>query len=68
MSSTKIQKLMRKTRRSKRRNADFYVIDVSLAAEQSAGFHTGEELTAKQRENFRSLMHVDFPELLRPIN
>jgi hypothetical protein len=29
MSSAKIQKLMRKTRRSKGRNGEFYVIDVS---------------------------------------
>jgi hypothetical protein len=36
----KVQKLMRKTRRSKGRNAEFYVIDVTPAAEQSAEFHT----------------------------
>jgi N-glycosylase/DNA lyase len=33
MSSAKIQKIMRKTRRSRGRNAEFYVIDVSPAAE-----------------------------------
>jgi hypothetical protein len=33
MSCAKIQKLMRKTRRSRGRNAEFYVIDVSRVAE-----------------------------------
>jgi hypothetical protein len=46
MSSGKIQKPMRKTRRSKGRNAEFYVIDISPSAEQLAEFHNGEELTA----------------------
>jgi hypothetical protein len=40
MSSTKVQKLMRKTRRSKGRNAEFYVIDLTLAADQPTEFHT----------------------------
>jgi hypothetical protein len=40
MSSIKIQKLMRKTRRSKGRNTEFYFIHVSAAAEQTAEFHT----------------------------
>jgi hypothetical protein len=31
MSSTKVQKLMRKTRRTRRRNAEFYVINVTQA-------------------------------------
>jgi hypothetical protein len=45
ISSTKVQKLMRKTRRSKGRNAEFYVIDLTPAADQPTDFHTGEELT-----------------------
>jgi hypothetical protein len=45
ISSGKIQKLMRTTRRNMGRNADFYVIDISPAAEQPADFHTGEEIT-----------------------
>jgi hypothetical protein len=68
MSFDKIQKLMWKTRRSKGRNAEFYVIDISQAAEQPTEFHVGEELTAEQRENFRSLLYDEFPELLQPIN
>jgi hypothetical protein len=40
MSSRKIQKFVRKTRRSKGRNAEFYVINISRAAEQPAEFHT----------------------------
>jgi hypothetical protein len=68
MSFAKIQKLMRKTRRNRGRNAEFYVIDVSPAAEQPTEFHTGEELTAKQRDNFRSLHYDDFPESLQPVN
>jgi hypothetical protein len=36
MSYGKIQKLMRKTRRSKGRNAMFYVMNVTLATEQPA--------------------------------
>jgi hypothetical protein len=40
MSSTKIQKLMRKTRRSRGRNAEFYVIELTPAADQPTDFHT----------------------------
>jgi hypothetical protein len=46
MSSTKVQKLMRKTRRSRGRHAEFYVIELTSAAEKPTDFHTGEELTA----------------------
>jgi uncharacterized membrane protein len=42
-------------RRRRRRNADFLVINITQATELSAKYHTGEELTTKQRENFRSL-------------
>jgi hypothetical protein len=45
MSSSNIHELMRRTRCGKGRNAEFYVIDISLAAEQPAEFHKGEELT-----------------------
>jgi hypothetical protein len=68
MSSTKVQKLMRKTRRSSGRNAEFYVIELTPAADQPTDFHTGEELTAEQRDNFRSLLYDDFHELLQPVN
>jgi hypothetical protein len=68
MSSTKVQKLMRKTRRSKGRKAEFYVIELTPAADQPSEFHTGEELTADQRDNFRSLLYDDFPELLQPVD
>jgi hypothetical protein len=68
MSSTKVQKLMRKTRRSTGRHAEFYVIELTSAAEQPTDFHTGEELTTEQRDNFRSLLYDDFPELLQPVN
>jgi hypothetical protein len=34
MSSTKVEKLMRKTRRSKGRNAEFYVIELTPSADQ----------------------------------
>jgi hypothetical protein len=70
MSSAKIQKLMRKTRRRKGRTAEFYVIEITPATEQPAEFHTREELTTKQCDNFRSLLYVfydDFMELLQPI-
>jgi hypothetical protein len=41
MSSTKMQKLMRKTRRIRgRNNAVFYVIELTPSAEQPAEFHT----------------------------
>jgi hypothetical protein len=40
MSSTKVQKLMRKTRRNRGRNAEFYVIDITLAVYQPTAFHT----------------------------
>jgi hypothetical protein len=68
LSSVKIKKLLRKTRRSTGRSADFYVIHALLAAEQPAEFHYGEELTAEQRENFRMLIYDDFPELLRLVD
>jgi hypothetical protein len=59
---------MRKTRRSRGRNAEFYVIELTPAADQPTDFHIGEELTAKQRDNFRSLLDDDFPELLQHVN
>jgi hypothetical protein len=68
MSSTKVQKLMRKTRRSRGRHAEFYVIKLTSAAEQPTDFHTGEELTAEQCDNYRSLLFDDFPELLQPVD
>jgi hypothetical protein len=68
MSSTKVQKLMRKTRRSRGRNAEFYVIELTPAADQPTEFHIREELTTVQRDNFRSLLYDDFPELLQPVN
>jgi hypothetical protein len=62
MSSTKVQKLMRKTRRIRGRNAEFYVIELTPAATQPTDFHTREEVTTYQRENFQSLLYDDFPE------
>jgi hypothetical protein len=67
-SPTKVQKLMRKTRRSRGRSAEFNVIEVTREAAQPTEFHTGEELTAEQHENFRSLLYDDFPDLLQPID
>jgi hypothetical protein len=67
LSSTKVQKLMRKTRRSGGRHGEFYVIELTSAAEQPTDFHIGEELTAEQRDNFRSVLFDDFPELLQPV-
>jgi hypothetical protein len=64
MSSTKAQKLMRKTRRSKGRTTEFYMLHVTPATAQPTEFRTGDELSAYQRENFRSLLYDDFPELL----
>jgi hypothetical protein len=46
MSSCKIQKLMRKTCRSRGRNAEFYVIHIASATEKPAEFHIIEELAA----------------------
>jgi hypothetical protein len=68
MSSTKVQKVMRKTRRSRGRNAEFYVIELTPTASQPTEFHTREDLTADQRDNFRSLLYYDFPELLQHVN
>jgi hypothetical protein len=53
MSHGKVQKLMPKTRREKGRYAEFYVTNVTLAAEQPSEICTEEELIAKQREDFR---------------
>jgi hypothetical protein len=59
---------MRKTRSSKGRNAEFYVIELTPTADQPTEFHTREELTANQRDNFRSLLYDDFPELLQHVD
>jgi hypothetical protein len=45
------------------RNAEFYLIEVTPAADQRTTFHTGEELNAEQRDNFQSLLYDDFPEM-----
>jgi hypothetical protein len=68
MSSTKVEKLMRKMRRIRGRNAEFYVTELTPAADQPTEFHIGEELIADQRDNFRSLLYDDFPELFQPVN
>jgi hypothetical protein len=68
MSSTKIQKLLRKTRRRRRRNVYFYVIDVTPVAKKPTEFRNGEDLIGEQFENFRSSFYDDFPELLRPVD
>jgi hypothetical protein len=47
MSSRKMRKLVRKTRRSMRRNAEFHVINVTPTAEPPAEFHIEEELTSE---------------------
>jgi hypothetical protein len=59
---------MRKTRRSRGRKADFYVIELTPAADQPTEFHNGKELIADQRDNFRSLLYDGFPELLQPVD
>jgi hypothetical protein len=57
----KVKKLMRKTRRNRGCNSDFYVIHVS-PTKQPQESHIGEELTGDQRENFRLSIDDDFPE------
>jgi hypothetical protein len=44
------------------------VIDISPSSEQSAEFHIREDLTEEQRENFRSLLYDNFPELLQQVD
>jgi predicted acylesterase/phospholipase RssA len=68
MSSSKVQRPVRKTRRSKGRIADFCVIDLTPTAEHPADFHTRDELTAKQRENCRTLLCDEYPELLQQVD
>jgi hypothetical protein len=68
MSATKVQKLMRKTRRSTGRNTEFYVIELTPAEDQPTEFHIGEKLTGEQRDNFRSLPYDDIPESLQPVD
>jgi hypothetical protein len=48
MSSTKVQKLMRKKHHSRGRNAEFYVIEITPDTKESTEFHIGEELTTQQ--------------------
>jgi hypothetical protein len=59
---------MRKTRRSKGRDVELYVTNVTPAKEQPAEFHIGEEFNAYQRETFRTLLYDHFPELLQPMD
>jgi hypothetical protein len=68
MLSTKVQKLVRKTRRSRGRNPEFYVIELTQAADLPTEFHNGEELTADQRNSFMSLLYDDFPEILQHVD
>jgi hypothetical protein len=68
MSSTKVQKLVRKTHCTRGRNAEFYVIELTPADDLPTEFHTREELALEQRENFRSLLYDDFPELLQHVD
>jgi hypothetical protein len=42
MSSGKGQKLMRRTHKSRGRNAEFYMINVKPSVEQASEFHTRE--------------------------
>jgi hypothetical protein len=58
MSYGNIQKRTRKTRRSKERIAQILVLDVTPTTEQSADFHIGEDLTAEQRNNFRTFTTI----------
>jgi hypothetical protein len=44
------------------------VIGISPKTEEPTEFHIGEELTVEQRDNFRSLLYDDVPELLHPVN
>jgi hypothetical protein len=44
------------------------VINITPATKQPVELHVGEELSAEQRENFRSLLYDDFPELLQPVD
>jgi N-acetylglucosamine-6-phosphate deacetylase len=44
MSSGTFHKIMRKTSQSRARNADFYVINITLAVEHPTELHTREEL------------------------
>jgi ABC-type molybdate transport system substrate-binding protein len=53
MSSDKIQNLMRKTRRNKGSNAEFYVIDISLATKKEAEYHTREKLQNSMKASGR---------------
>jgi hypothetical protein len=68
MLSTKVEKLTRTTRFSRGRKAEFYVIELTPAADQPTDLQSGEELTADQHDNFRSLLYDDFPELLHPVD
>jgi hypothetical protein len=68
MSSFKVQKLVRKTRRKRGCNAEFYMLHVTQAADQPTEFHIEDELTAEQRDNFRSSLYNGFPELLQHVD
>jgi hypothetical protein len=44
------------------------MLHVTQATNQPTEFYTGEELTADQRENFRSLLYDVFPELVQHVD
>jgi hypothetical protein len=47
---------------------DLSVFIVTPTAKNPAEFYTGEELSAKQRDNFRSLLCDDFPEFMQLVD
>jgi hypothetical protein len=49
-------------------NADFFVIIVTPSAMLPTEFHTGEEINAEQRNNFRTLLYENFLELLQHVD
>jgi hypothetical protein len=68
MSFGKAHMLMRKTRQSRGRYAEFFVINVTLATEQVAEFHTREVPFEEQRNAFLTLLYADFPELVQHVD
>jgi hypothetical protein len=56
MSSNKIQKLTRKTRRNEDRDAYLFVFNATPVNPRPSELHTIEELSVEQRSNFKTLI------------
>jgi hypothetical protein len=69
VSSTKVQKLMRKSARPKGRTTYCFTIHLEAIEQQPPSeSHLGDELGKDHREDIRTMLFDDFPELLEHVD